>query len=532
MIKRLILAGMLLVIVGGGLVLFNLFRDRMIETVFANLPEQVMPVTTVTVAATDWTPELAAIGTVHAAQGIELTVEGAGIVRSVDFAANDRVEAGQVLLTLDSETEQADLEAARTQARLAQTNLQRARQLAARGVTADANLDTAAASAEAAQAQVARAGAILETRRVVAPFAGVVGLPLVDPGAYISPGMVIATLQDLDRMRVDFSLPEQDLADVAIGQVLHVAPDGDGTSRRIPGVITGIDPRIDAASRMLKLRGRLDGPPGALRPGQFVRVAVALPHEDGVIALPQTTVMSSLYGDFVYIVRERPPAPPPPARDPAGMDVLDRLVAMVMPAGGAGNGGDAAGDTPAAADMVLEVVQVFVQTGRRADGLVEILGAAVQPGDRVVSAGQNRLSNGQQVVIDNTVTPAMAGDRADTAADPDRPADTAGGAVDAAMDDDIGAAAPGDGADPAGQGAPAPGDADRAEGAPRPARPSPGARVGSSPGPGVGSSPEAGVGLSPEAGGGSSPETGGPPSPEAGAGSTSGPGTADAAAAP
>lgn len=443
MIKRLILATILLALIGGGLVGFNLFRARMIGAFFASMPEQAMPVTTVTVAPSDWQPELAAIGTVRAAQGVELTVEGAGIVRSVDFVANEDVSAGQVLLTLDDKTQLADREAARTQLTLAQTTLTRARQLAARGVTADANLDSAIAGAEAAEAQLARAEAVLATRTLSAPFSGTIGLPQVDAGSYISPGTVVATLQDLSQMRVDFALPEQDLDSLHIGQPIRAMLNLTGDSAVFSGQITGIDPKVNAASRMLQLRGQLENAGGTLTPGQFVRVAVVLPQEEGVIALPQTAVMSSLYGDFVYVVRDRAPKEPAPAPDPAEMDFLDRLVAKAM----SGNAPPPAEPGEAPAEAVQEVVQVFVQVGRRSGDRVEVLSDNIQPGDQVVSSGQNRLTHGQKVAIDNTVTPdgrdqtppkAAAPEAADTTAPEAADTDTAAPGAGAASDEAAG----------------------------------------------------------------------------------------------
>lgn len=412
-IKRFIIAFILLGLVGGALIGLNLLRDRLISHVFANFPEAVTPVTTVTVAPVDWQPELGAIGTVNAAQGVDLTVEGAGIVRAVSFAANEKVEVGQVLLELDDQTQAADLESARTQLQLAQTNLDRARRLQARGVTAEANLETTEANFRAAEAQVARAGAVMDTRRLVAPFSGTIGLPRIDAGSYISPGTIVATLQDLERMRVDFSLPEQDLPELHIGQPITAQLDGGGTL--FHGRITGIDPRVDSASRMLSLRGELEAVEGALTPGQFVRVAVALPQEDGIIALPQTAVMSSLYGDYVYVVRERAPAPPAAPVDEGSKDILDRIVEWAMArqaqsAAAEGEGDGEAAAAPAADEPVLEVRQVFVQVGRRSGGMVEISGDAIKAGDQVVSSGQNRLSNGGRVTINNTVTPDGQGE--------------------------------------------------------------------------------------------------------------------------
>lgn len=372
MVKRFIIAAILLVLVGGGLIGFNLFRDRMITSIFANLPEQVTPVNTVTVSPVDWEPELSAIGSVNSMQGVDLTVEGAGIVRTVNFTANEQVEAGQVLLELDAETQKADLEAARTQYVLAKSNLERARRLQQRGVTAEANLDTNEANYQAAEAQVARAEAVLNTRTLVAPFSGMIGLPRVDPGSYISPGTFVATLQDLDQMRVDFALPEQDLPDLSMGQTLRIRLGTSDDAVTFNGKITGIDPRVDTASRMIALRGEVLDAGGKLAPGQFVRVAAALPREEGVIALPQTAVMSSLYGDFVYVVRER--------------EVEGK----------------------AADEPVLEVAQVFVKLGRRSVGWIEVKGENLKSGDVIVSSGQNRLSHGGAVKIDNTVTPDSA----------------------------------------------------------------------------------------------------------------------------
>ena len=365
MIKRFIIALILLALVGGGLVWFNLFRDRMITQIFANMPEQVMPVTTVTVQPVTWRPGIDTIGTVKASQGVDLTVETAGIVTEIGFAANDRVEKGQLLLQLDDVMQNADLAAARTQLDLAETTLRRSRQLQQRGVTAEANLETSEANARAAEAQVARAEAVVSQRRLIAPFDGTIGLPMVDPGAYVAPGTQIATLQDLDRVHVDFSLPEQELPNLRMGQAVEARVAEDAETFR--GEITGIDPRIDSASRMIQIRAEIDEVRGALTPGQFVRVSVVLPAEDGVIALPQTAVISSLYGDYVYVVRDR--------------------------------------GEPAEGGAQQEVAQVFVQPGRRSGGVIEIRGTDVKAGDQVVTSGQNRLSNGAGVTINNTVTP-------------------------------------------------------------------------------------------------------------------------------
>ena len=362
MVKRFIIAIVLLALVGGGLVGFNLFRDNMIAQIFANMPQQPATVSTVEAKPVTWTPSIEAIGTVNAAQGVDLSVESAGVVKEIAFAPNTQVEAGALLVRLDDVVQAADVEAARTQADLEKGNLARAQDLTRRGVTTNVSLDQTQAAAQAAEAQLARAIAVLDQRKLTAPFAGTIGLPRVDVGQYVAPGTIVATLQDLSTMRVDFSLPEQDLPILTIGQKIEVRIEG--LDEAFEGQLTGIDPRVDPATRLVALRGSIANAEGKLTPGQFVRIRVKLPAEEGVIALPQTSLSTSLYGDYVYVVR------------------------------------------PSEADAAqLEVRQVFVTPGRRSGGLVEIA-EGVAPGDQVVTAGQNRLSNGQPAVVDNSVNPA------------------------------------------------------------------------------------------------------------------------------
>lgn len=362
MVKRLIIAIILLGAIGGGLVWFNMFRDNMITQIFANMPQQPATVSTVEAQPVTWTPVIEAIGTVNAAQGVDLTVESAGVVKEVLFQPNTTVEAGALLLRLDDVVQTADVEAARTQAELERGNLARAQDLTRRGVATNVSLDQSQAAAQAAEAQLARAVAVLEQRQLAAPFAGTIGLPRVDLGQYVTPGTIVATLQDISTMRVDFSLPEQDLPKLSIGQKIEVQIEG--LDETFPGELTGIDPRVDPATRLVALRGSITNAQGKLTPGQFVRIQVGLPAEEGVIALPQTALSSSLYGDYVYLVR--------PSEENA-----EQLV----------------------------VAQVFVKPGRRSGGVVEIA-EGVSPGDQVVSAGQNRLSNGQPAIVDNSVNPA------------------------------------------------------------------------------------------------------------------------------
>jgi membrane fusion protein (multidrug efflux system) len=366
MIKRFLIAIVLLVIVAGGLVGFNLYRDKAIEDFFANMPAQTVTVSTVTVEPASWTPVIDAIGTVSASRGVDLTVETTGIVKELNIATNQRVEEGEVLLLLDDAVQQADLAATKAQAALDRQALERAMELRERGVGAAVTLQAAEAAASASAAQVQKLEAVLQQKQLRAPFAGKLGIPRVDEGQYLTPGVAVVTLQDIDTMRADFTVPEQQLVQLRIGQKVRLTADGDDTA--FAGEITGIDPKIDPSSRLVSVRAAIDNPDGRLTPGQFVRIHVELPREDAVIALPQTALVTSLYGDYVYAARPK-------------------------------EGENAEGE------KALEARQVFVQVGRRSGTDVEIVSGLTE-GDVVVTAGQNRLSNGTPLAIDNTLDPA------------------------------------------------------------------------------------------------------------------------------
>lgn len=370
MIKRLVIAVVLIAVVCGGLVGFNLFRQKMIEQFFANMPRPTVTVSAIESAAIEWLPGIEAFGTAGASRGVDVAVETSGIIRRVAFAANEQVKAGQLLVQLDDAIERADLIAARASVERDRQALERTRSLASRGISPTVNLETTESALASSRSQLQRLEAVLEQKSLEAPFAGIMGIPRVELGAYVAAGTVVATLQNLDQMRVDFTVREQDLPSLRIGQPVRAGLKPDALS--LAGRIIGIEPKIDAESRMVSVRAEIGNAEGTLRPGQFVRLEVVLPPERGVIVVPQTAVVSSLYGDYVYVV----------VKDAAAAKLIAR--------------------------------QIFVKTGRRAGDIVEIVGG-LAPGQQVVSAGQNRLFNGVGVAIDNS------GDLAKAAAAPNGP---------------------------------------------------------------------------------------------------------------
>ncbi|GHD16043.1 efflux RND transporter periplasmic adaptor subunit [Tianweitania populi] len=391
MIKRLLIAIVLLALVGGAIVGFNMFRDKAITDFFANMPVPTATVSTVAVEKRSWTPNIEAIGTISANQGVDLTVETAGVITEINFKANQQVKQGDVLLRLDDAVQRADLEAAKTQAALDQQSLKRAQELQQRGVGSNVSLDTAQAAAQTSTAQVQKLDAVLTQKQLRAPFSGTVGIPRVDVGRYLSPGDAVVTLQDVSTMRADFTVPEQRLGQMRIDQPVIVTLDGqDGEFK---GKITGIDPKIDPASRLVSIRAAIENPDNVLTPGQFARIKVQLPAENDIIILPQTAVVTSLYGDYVYVVR--------PMEQKKAEENKEQKEEQ-------GDAAAAAGQ-PQTPPATQQASQVFVQLGRRNGAEIEVKGG-LNVGDQIITAGQNRLSNGTPVAIDNTIDPAKSGE--------------------------------------------------------------------------------------------------------------------------
>jgi membrane fusion protein, multidrug efflux system len=344
-----------------GLVWFNFFRDKMIKDFFATMKQPAQVVTAAKVEAKTWTPSISAIGTAKAANGVELAFETAGIVKEIKFKANQTIRQGETLVQLDDTVERADLLDVRAAVKTAESNFERAKTLSTRGYGTEANFDQASALLAAARSRLARLQATIEQKALKAPFSGTIGITRVDIGQYLQPGTVIASFQDLQSMKVDFTVPEQAAGEVKLGQEVRLGVSE--TDLPFTGRIIGKDPRVDPKTRLVSVQALIEANrDGAILPGQFLHVEVVLPPQPNVVTLPQTAVITSLYGDYVYTVESE-------ERD---------------------------------GQQVQAVKQVFVKAGRRRGGSVEVL-SGVTPGQQVVASGQNKLQAGATVKVDNTI---------------------------------------------------------------------------------------------------------------------------------
>lgn len=352
MFVRLLLVLLVLAAIIGGLA-YTKVRQIQTEMAMFSQPTPAPTVSAAVVETRVWEPTLKAVGTVRAVQGVDLNNEVAGQVKEILFESGASVNQGQILLRLEDDVDRADLEGLVAAERLAQIQLDRNRALLKGRAVALGDVDEIAAQLDQARAQVKAKQATIEKKAIRAPFAGRLGIRQVNLGQYLPEGSAIVPLQALETVYVDYSLPERHLAQLRVGQPVSVraAPYPD---RTFEGKIQAISPGIDQGTRNVLIRSRFENPDLALRPGMFARVATRLPVQEHVLTIPREAVAFNTYGDSVFLIEEQ-----------EGKTLAQRRQIRT---------GAVRGDEVA----VL-------------DGLTE--------GDRVIVAGQVKLTNGQEVSL-------------------------------------------------------------------------------------------------------------------------------------
>jgi RND family efflux transporter MFP subunit len=253
-----------------------------------------------------WTRQLPAIGSLRAYQGIDVAPQVAGMVRAIHFKSGEDVAAGAPLLEIDDSVDQADLKSGQAMLRNADVSLERQQTLVIGGNTAKAQVDSATATRDSAAGTVERTRAIIAQKAIVAPFAGRLGISKVDIGQFLSVGMSIVTLQQLDPIYVDFQSPEQSLSTLAVGQEARMTLDA-FPGQTFLGKIRAIDARVSQDTRNLLVRAEFPNPDHKLLPGMFANIIVTTGAPADVLTLPRTAIVFSLYGDNIFVVKPAPP---------------------------------------------------------------------------------------------------------------------------------------------------------------------------------------------------------------------------------
>ncbi|WKW32104.1 efflux RND transporter periplasmic adaptor subunit [Pseudomonas viridiflava] len=334
-------------------------------------PKPPVSVAVVNAVELPWQSRLPAIGTLKAVQGVDLSLEIAGTVKALLFESGQKVRVGQPLLQLDSDVERALLGTAEADLGLAQVEHGRGSRLVGDQAISRGDFDKLAAQLKKAGATVAQLKASLAKKQILAPFSGTIGIRQVDVGDYLASGTVIATLQDLSSLYVDFHVPEQALPKLSVGQRVQVSVSA-YPGQSFDATISAINPRVDESTRNVLIRATQPNPDGRLLPGMFVDLQVILPSAPSQIVVPESAITYSLYGNSVYVVVARQTEAGKPESNPR--------------------------DEPQ-----LTVERRFVKTGEHREGNVVIL-EGLKAGDQVVSGGQLKLDNGAHVAISADAT--------------------------------------------------------------------------------------------------------------------------------
>jgi membrane fusion protein (multidrug efflux system) len=308
-----------------------------------------------------WQDTLTAVGSISAAQGVTVASEVAGTVTEIAFESGTVVAKGDLLVRLDTSSEAAQLRAAQAEVELTKLNLDRLLKLRESNVVSQSEVDTAQAALKQNQANADAISAVIEKKTIHAPFAGRLGIRLVNLGESLEERKPIVSLQSLVPVYGDFSLPQQTMSVLTTGLVVQVTSDA-YPGQKFVGVVTAINPDLDSTTRAVRLQATFANTNQLLRPGMFARMEVVLPGEQTVLAVPATAILSAPFGDSVYVIEQQ------------------------------------AGSTN------LVVRQQFVRTGRPLGDFVSIV-TGLKPGERVVSSGLFKLRNGAGVVINNELTP-------------------------------------------------------------------------------------------------------------------------------
>ena len=364
--KNLLLGVIVVIAVGGVLGVIKALQIRALIATASQMSPPPETIASAVVRAERWPEMLTAVGSVKADQGVTVAPEIAGVVSQIAFESGASVEKGDLLVKLDTSLEDAQLRAADAQAELARLTAERTRKLRENKTVSQAELDNADAAWKQAQANADAIRATIDKKTIRAPFSGRLGIRLVNLGEQLDVGKAIVSLQSLTPVYADFSLPQQDLEKLRTGLVVRVTTDA-YPDRQFTGELTAINPDLNATTRSVQLRAKFANEEKILRPGMFVNVAVELPGDEKVLAIPSTAILSQPYGDAVYLIT------------PQAVNGATNLV----------------------------VQQKFIRTGPARGDFTSVL-SGLQAGDRVVSAGMFKLHNGAAVLENNTNTPTAS----------------------------------------------------------------------------------------------------------------------------
>ncbi|MEO8444372.1 MAG: efflux RND transporter periplasmic adaptor subunit [Gammaproteobacteria bacterium] len=346
----------------GALFGWKAYVNGQMQAAMAATPFPPVTVSTTTAASESWSPTIAAVGSLRASRGVDVTAQVAGQVTAIRFESGSTVAAGAPLVEQYAADEKAQLEGLVADRKLSEVNLARARELIGQKLISAFDLDVRETDLQRARAAEGNLRLKITQKSIRAPFAGRLGIRKVDLGQYIEPGDPVVRLEASDQMVVDFPVPQQQFSRLRVKQPVAVQVDA-WPGQSFAGAIQAIEPQVERDTRNIRVRALVDNPDGKLLPGMFARIDIELPSRENVITIPHAAVTHSPFGDAVFVVTEQ--------NDPAGKKVLAVANTLVVT-------GPTRGD------------QVAITSG-------------LEAGATIVTAGQQKLRNGSVVVVDNSV---------------------------------------------------------------------------------------------------------------------------------
>jgi membrane fusion protein, multidrug efflux system len=357
MLKRSLIILLITLLIFGGL--FGLKFHQINQSALAFKPPPPPIVAVTEVLQEDWPSTITAVGSFVAVAGIDVSSEVTGIVKAIHFESGQTVKKGQLLLELDASTDRAELGGLEAELRFAEVRFDRSAQLIDKKYIAKSDYDQNKALLEEAIAAVQTKKTLIDKKMIQAPFDGEIGIRQVNLGQYLAPGSAIVSLQKLDPIYIDFTVPERDLSGIKINQQITASIQA-YPEQVFTGKISAVSPALDQDSRSVKIRAVLSNKMRNLRPGMFAQVNILSQQPLKVLTLPDTAITYNPYGSTAFVV----------VSGEQGLTVQNRQV----------------------------------ETGITKAGRVQIVKGLIQ-GEKVVSAGQVKLRNGMPVTLDNKPAP-------------------------------------------------------------------------------------------------------------------------------
>lgn len=365
MLKKILIAGIAVSLLVGILVFVKLGQFAAMGDAASKMTFPPETVTSFSASEQNWEQFIPATASVSAVQGVLVSAEAGGRVTKISFDSDDTVKEGQVLVLLDSSSENAQLASNTASATQARADLKRVRSLIARNLVSEDAVDRANTLVKESEAQVEVVRASLDKKTIRAPFAGRLGIRQVNQGQILSIGDPIVALQMLNRVYVDFSVPQQKM--LQIKRDMKVRVKSDSTPDDVfDGEITAVNLEVDPLTRNVKVRSVVENPDEKLRTGMFVNVELILPETKKVLPIPATSVLYAPFGNSVFVIDEK--------KD------------------------EESGET----QKVLR--QQFVILGQKRGDYVDVTDG-LKNGETVVTSGVFKLRSGSPVVIDNKLAP-------------------------------------------------------------------------------------------------------------------------------